>query len=150
MRFYARLRGTGPEEVEFLLERVGLAGEAARVTDGFSGGMRQRLGLAIALLGRPQALVLDEPSAALDPTGALLVRDLLGEIGAEGTTVLLSSHDLGEVRALADRVGIFSSGGMIAVGTLAELEARAGVRGLEAVYRRLADGLGPSAGTRAA
>jgi ABC-2 type transport system ATP-binding protein len=129
---------------------VGLAGAAARATDGFSGGMRQRLGLAIALLGRPQALVLDEPSAALDPTGALLVRDLLGEIGAEGTTVLLSSHDLSEIEALADRIGIFTSGAMIAVGTLAELEGRAGVRGLEAVYRRLADGLRPSAGTRAA
>jgi ABC-type multidrug transport system ATPase subunit len=96
------------------------------------------------------ALVLDEPSAALDPTGSLLVRDLLGEIGAEGTTVLLSSHDLGEVEALADRIAIFTAGRAIAVGTLAELEALAGVRGLEAVYRRLADGLGPSAGIRAA
>jgi len=150
MRFYARLRGTGPEEVESLLERVGLAGAAARATDGFSGGMRQRLGLAIALLGRPRALVLDEPSASLDPTGALLVRDLLREIGAEGTSVLLSSHDLGEVEALADRVAIFTSGRVIAVGTPAELEARAGVRGLEAVYRRLAHGLEPSAGSRAA
>jgi Cu-processing system ATP-binding protein len=150
MRFYARLRGMGPEEVESLLERVGLAGAAARATDGFSGGMRQRLGLAIALLGRPRALVLDEPSASLDPTGALLVRDLLREIGAEGTSVLLSSHDLGEVEALADRVAIFTSGRVIAVGTPAELEARAGVRGLEAVYRRLAHGLEPSAGSRAA
>jgi Cu-processing system ATP-binding protein len=150
MRFYARLRGTGPEEVESLLERVGLADAAARMTDGFSGGMRQRLGLAIALLGRPRALVLDEPSAALDPTGSLLVRDLIGEIGAEGRTVLLSSHDLGEIEALADRIAIFTSGTMIAVGTLAELEGRAGARGLEGVYRRLADGLVPSAGTRAA
>ena len=70
----------------YLLERVGLADAAARVTDGFSGGMRQRLGIAIALLGRPRACVLDEPSAALDPTGALLVRDLIGEIAAEGRT----------------------------------------------------------------
>jgi Cu-processing system ATP-binding protein len=150
IRFYARLRGAAPGEADSLLERVGLADAAARMTDGFSGGMRQRLGLAIALLGRPRALVLDEPSAALDPTGALLVRDLIREIGAEGTTVLLSSHDLGEVQALADRVAIFTSGRVIAVGTPAELEARAGVRGLEAVYRRLADGLGPSAGIRAA
>jgi ABC-type multidrug transport system ATPase subunit len=78
------------------------------------------------------------------------VRDLLGEIGAEGTTVLLSSHDLGEVQALAHRVAIFTSGRVIAAGTLAELEGRLGVRGLEAVYRRLADGPRPSARTRAA
>jgi Cu-processing system ATP-binding protein len=150
LRFYARLRGVGPDQVGRLLERVGLADAAARATDGFSGGMRQRLGLAIALLGRPRVLLLDEPSAALDPSGALLVRDLIGEIAAEGTTVLLSSHDLAEVDALADRVGIFASGRVVALGTIAELEARAGARGLEAVYRRLADGLGPIAGVRAA
>jgi Cu-processing system ATP-binding protein len=150
IRFYARLRGAGPGDADALLERVGLADAAARMTDGFSGGMRQRLGLAIALLAHPRALVLDEPSAALDPSGALLVRDLIGEIGAEGTTVLLSSHDLAEVEALADRVAIFVAGKAVAVGTPTELEMRAGVRGLEAVYRRLADGLGPSARTRAA
>ncbi len=146
MRFYARLRGAAADEADALLERVGLADAAGRITDQFSGGMRQRLGLAIALLGHPRALVLDEPSAALDPTGALLVRDLLLEIGADGTTVLLSSHDLGEVAAVADRIGIFASGAMVALGTLPELEARAGARGLEAVYRRLADGLVGSAG----
>jgi ABC-2 type transport system ATP-binding protein len=95
-------------------------------------------------------LLLDEPSAALDPTGALLVRDLIAEIAAEGATVLLSSHDLAEVEALADRVAIFASGGMRALGSIAELEARAGVRGLEGVYRRLAEGLAPVAGVRAA
>lgn len=150
MRFYTRLRGASLDEVERLLQRVGLADAVGRVTDGFSGGMRQRLGLAIAMLGRPRVLLLDEPSAALDPTGALLVRDLIGEIAAEGTTVLLSSHDLAEVDALADRVAIFASGRVTASGTIAELEARAGARGLEAVYRRLAEGLGPAAGVRAA
>jgi Cu-processing system ATP-binding protein len=149
MRFHARLRGAGTQ-VEPLLRRVGLADAADRITDGFSGGMRQRLGLAIALLGQPRVLLLDEPSAALDPTGALLVRDLLAEIAAEGATVLLSSHDLAEVEALADRVAIFASGGMRALGSVAELETRAGVRGLEDVYRRLAEGLAPVAGVRAA
>jgi len=150
MHFYARLRGTSPDDVERLLERVGLADAAGRVTDGFSGGMRHRLGLGIALLGRPRVLLLDEPSAALDPTGALLVRDLIGEIGAEGATVLLCSHDLAEVSALADRVAIFASGRVSAWGTIAELEAHAGARGLEAVYRRLAEGLAPVSGVRAA
>ena len=149
MRFHARLRGAGTQ-VEPLLRRVGLADAADRITDGFSGGMRQRLGLAIALLGQPRVLLLDELSAALDPTGALLVRDLIAEIAAEGATVLLSSHDLAEVEALADRVAIFASGGMRALGSVAELETRAGVRGLEDVYRRLAEGLAPVAGVRAA
>jgi Cu-processing system ATP-binding protein len=150
MRFYARLRGASFEEVERLLERTGLADAAARVADGFSGGMRQRLGLAIALLGRPRVLLLDEPSAALDPSGSLLVRDLIAEIAAEGTTVLLSSHDLAEVEALADRVAIFASGRVSASGTIAELEALAAARGLEAVYRRLAEGLASVSGVRAA
>ena len=143
MRLYARLRGAAVEEVDHLLERVELADAADRATDGFSGGMRQRLGIAIALLGRPRVLLLDEPSAALDPTGALLVRDLIGDIAAEGTTVLLSSHDLGEVAALADRVAIFAAGRMTALGTIPELERRAEASGLEAVYRRFAEGHSP-------
>jgi ABC-type multidrug transport system ATPase subunit len=150
MLFYARLRGAGAGEVERLLDRVGLADAADRATDGFSGGMRQRLGIAVALLERPRVLLLDEPSAALDPTGALLVRDLIGTIAAEGTTVLLSSHDLSEVDALADRIAIFAGGSMSALGTLAELEAGAGVIGLEAVYRRFAEGLPPARPARVA
>jgi len=138
MRFFARLRGAEGSEVGPLLERVGLDAAADRPVDGFSGGMRQRLGLAIALLGRPVALVLDEPSAALDPSGALLVRDLIREIAAEGTTVLLSSHDLAEVAALADRIAIFVEGRLRAEGSLGHLEAASGRRGVEAVYRAVA------------
>lgn len=137
LQLYAGLRRAAPAEVEYLLARVGLADAADRVVDGFSGGMRQRLGLAAALLGRPAALVLDEPTAALDPTGALWVRDLVHEIRHDGTTVLLSSHDLTEVAALADRIVVFASGRIRAVGTLAELELRAEGRGIEHVYRRL-------------
>jgi Cu-processing system ATP-binding protein len=137
LRLFARLRGVPFGQVDALLERVGLADAADRVVDGFSGGMRQRLGLAAALIGEPAVLVLDEPTAALDPTGALLVRDLLAEIRRDGTTVLLSSHDLAEVASLADRIAIFSAGRVGAVGTLAELELRASVRGIDEVYRRL-------------
>ena len=150
LRFYARLRGAVDGDVDGLLDRVGLTDAAGRGTDGFSGGMRQRLGIAVALLGRPRVLLLDEPTAALDPTGALLVRDLIGTIAAEGTTVLLSSHDLAEVGALAGRVGIFAGGVLTALGTVAELEERAGARGLEAVYRRFADGIAPACAVRAA
>ncbi len=143
MRFHARLRDASRQDVERLLDRVGLSEAADRVTDGFSGGMRQRLGIGVALLGRPRILLLDEPTAALDPTGALLIRDLIVAIAAEGTTVLLSSHDLAEVAALADRIAIFTTGTVVAAGTLTELETSAGGRGLEAVYRRLAAGLVP-------
>lgn len=138
LRLYARLRRAPADQVDELLNRVGLTDAADRSADGYSGGMRQRLGLAVALLGRPSALILDEPSAALDPTGALTVRDLIRDIAADGTTVLISSHDLAEVAALADRVAVFVAGELRAVGTLPELECRAeGGAGLEEIYRRL-------------
>ena len=125
MRFYARLRRADAGDCDRLLERVGLLGAADRVAEEFSGGMKQRLGIAVALLGRPRALILDEPTAALDPTGSLDVRDLVAGIRAEGTTVVLSSHDLAEVAALADRVAVFVAGRMAALGPPADL-----VRGL--------------------
>jgi len=135
--FYARVRRAWSGDVERLLSRVALGDVADRVVDDFSGGMRQRLGLAIALLGAPDALVLDEPTAALDPSGALLLRDLLAEIRREGTTVLLSSHDLAEVAALADRVGIFVAGRLALLGPTPELVRGLGATGLEETYRRI-------------
>lgn len=141
MRFFARLRGMDAAGIDPLLERVGLLDAADREAEDFSGGMKQRLGLAVALVGRPEVLVLDEPTSALDPTGSLTVRDLVAEIRADGTTVLLSSHDLAEVAALADRVAVFVAGRLVALGTVEELaqrvapSLRAGV--LEDVYRAL-------------
>ncbi|HEU5050049.1 MAG TPA: ABC transporter ATP-binding protein [Gemmatimonadales bacterium] len=149
MRFHARLRHADEDAIDDLLARVGLGDDADRPVEEYSGGMRQRFGLAIALLGRPAALVLDEPSAALDPSGALLIRDILEGIRAEGTTVLLSSHDLAEVAALADRIGVFVGGRMAAIGTLPELEGLSGARGIEAVYRRLSSGVRPVSGADA-
>jgi ABC-type multidrug transport system ATPase subunit len=137
LRLCARLRGAAPEEVEQLLARVDLTAASGRLVDGFSGGMRQRLGLATALVGRPPVLALDEPSAALDPTGALLVRDIVSEARSRGTTVILSSHDLGEVAALADRIALFDGGRVQVLGTLPELMASLGARSLEDVYRRV-------------
>jgi Cu-processing system ATP-binding protein len=127
MRFHARLRGADRAGVDALLDRVGLLDAADRTAEEFSGGMKQRLGIAVALLGSPGALVLDEPTAALDPTGSLSVRDLIAGIHAEGTTVLLSSHDLGEVSALADRLAVFVAGKLVALGTPGELVRELGL-----------------------
>jgi Cu-processing system ATP-binding protein len=127
MALFARIRGADPGEIGRHLERVGLAEAADRTAETFSGGMRQRLGLAIALLGAPSALILDEPTAALDPSGALMVRDLVETIREEGTTVLLSSHDLAEVSVLADRIAIFVDGRVAALGSRRELVRELGL-----------------------
>ncbi|HEX6927289.1 MAG TPA: ABC transporter ATP-binding protein [Longimicrobiaceae bacterium] len=146
MRYFARLRGADPGSAAQLLDRVGLQDAEDRHATTFSGGMKQRLGLAVALLGNPRALILDEPTAALDPSGALAVRDLLREIRAEGTTILLSSHDLGEVAALADRVAVFVAGRLVALGTVDELvetyvpHRDLRERRLEEAYRVIAGG----------
>jgi ABC-2 type transport system ATP-binding protein len=95
------------------LERVGLAGVADRKVGGYSLGMRQRLGLAAALLGDPALLVLDEPTNGLDPQGIREVRDLLLALNARGTTVFVSSHLLAEVEQLCTRVGVLDRGRLV-------------------------------------
>lgn len=130
LSLYARIRGGDGGQIGQLLERVGLTEAADRTAETFSGGMRQRLGLAIALLGAPDALILDEPTAALDPSGALMVRDIVENIRADGTTVLISSHDLAEVSALADRVAIFVAGRLAALGSQEELVRELGLKTL--------------------
>ncbi len=139
LELYARLRRVAADDLRALLRRVELEEVAGRAVDGFSGGMRQRLGLAVALLGDPELLVLDEPSAALDPSGALLVRDLIREIRADGTGVLLCSHDLAEVQALADQVAVFVGGRVCAMGRPDELAYTGGNPGdIEAIYQAYA------------
>jgi ABC-type multidrug transport system ATPase subunit len=100
--------------VEEALERVGLAGVDKRPVKAYSLGMRQRLGLAAALLRKPRLLVLDEPTNGLDPQGIREMRELLLELNRDGTTVFLSSHLLSEVEALCTRVGIVDRGRLVA------------------------------------
>jgi ABC-type multidrug transport system ATPase subunit len=136
IRFYARLRQVDPGDPRQLLDQVGLTEAVGRVVDDFSGGMRQRLGLAVALLGDPHTVVLDEPSAALDPSGALRMRDLIGGIQRAGRTVILCSHDLAEVAQLADRIALFVSGKVRAIGTMEELGRADGTPpDIERIYR---------------
>jgi ABC-2 type transport system ATP-binding protein len=103
------------------LERAGLAAVADRKVKTYSQGMRQRLGLAAALLRRPLLLLLDEPANGLDPAGIREFRTLLRELGDTGTTVFLSSHLLGEVERVCDRVAIVDRGRLVKVGSTNEL-----------------------------
>ena len=110
------------------LRAVGLAARAGDRVGGFSKGMQQRLGLAVALVARPELVVLDEPTSALDPVGRADVRDLLLELKERGVAVLLNSHLIGEVERVCDRVVILDKGRVAASGTLAELLGRRELR----------------------
>ncbi len=122
LAFYARLKRVDEAEIAGLFERVGLAPLAAdRPVRTYSKGMRQRLGLAQALLGEPRILLLDEPTSGLDPALRRSFYDLIAELREKGTTVLLSSHALTELEGRADRVVIVNDGVKIADGTLDDL-----------------------------
>jgi Cu-processing system ATP-binding protein len=125
LAFYARLKRLAPSKAEPLLERVGLAAAAGRRVGTYSKGMRQRLGLAQALLGRPRLLLLDEPTTGLDPELRRSFYELISELTGDGVTVLLSSHALSEMEARTDRVAILERGRLIACGSLAALRRRA-------------------------
>ncbi|VFA88703.1 Daunorubicin/doxorubicin resistance ATP-binding protein DrrA [Gordonia paraffinivorans] len=105
-----------------ILDFVGLADAANRRVGGYSMGMRQRLGLATALLGDPGIIILDEPANGLDPQGIVWLRGLLRALAAEGRTVLLSSHVLAEVRATVDDVIVIGNGRLVRASTLTEFE----------------------------
>jgi ABC-2 type transport system ATP-binding protein len=108
-------------EIKDALTLVGLAERADDRVGGYSKGMQQRLGLGVALLGRPALVLLDEPTSALDPVGRHDVREIIRELKARGTTVFLNSHLLTEVEQVCDRVAIVNMGRVIQVGTLDEL-----------------------------
>jgi ABC-type multidrug transport system ATPase subunit len=112
--------------VDEALERVGLAGIGRRPVRAYSLGMRQRLGLAGALLRRPRLLILDEPTNGLDPRGIREIRDLLTELNDQGTTVFLSSHLLAEIDAFCTRVGVMDRGHLVLQQELAHLRAPTG------------------------
>ena len=110
------------DDLDTVLDRVGLAPEdAERAVGGYSTGMTQRLGIGMALVGDPDLLILDEPSSGLDPTGMAEMRELIHAEVADGTTVFFSSHHLGEVEAVCDRVGILDGGELVAEGDIDSL-----------------------------
>ena len=119
-------RRTRRRRVDDALEQVGLAGIDRRPVRAYSLGMRQRLGLAAALVRRPRLLILDEPTNGLDPRGIRDIRDLLVGLNAEGVTVFLSSHLLPEVSALCTRIGVLDSGRLVLQDQLASLQKPTG------------------------
>ncbi|HEY3870505.1 MAG TPA: ATP-binding cassette domain-containing protein [Actinocrinis sp.] len=124
LRILARGAGLPGRRVDEVLDRVELTAAADRRVGGYSLGMRQRLGLAAALLGDPGVLVLDEPANGLDPAGMAALRDLLRALAAEGRTILVSSHVLSEVAQTVDRVVIVSAGRLRFAGPVSELGER--------------------------
>ena len=122
LAYFQGIGGRGdPKELDDLLEKVGLAERADSRFRTYSLGMKQRLGLAYALLGDPEVLFLDEPTNGMDPAGMAEVRDLIRSLGTGGRTVLLSSHLLHEVEQVCDSVAILSKGRLIAQGKVADL-----------------------------
>lgn len=114
------------DDPDALIERVGLSGDADRPAASYSKGMQQRLAFAMALVGEPDLLILDEPSTGLDPNGMQDIRDIIRERAAAGTTVFFSSHILSEVEAVCDRVGVMNEGHLVAVDTIEGLRRMTG------------------------
>jgi ABC-2 type transport system ATP-binding protein len=121
---YARFHSDAVDPTR-LLDRLGLAGVGGTSYRRLSGGERQRLALAVALVGRPEVVLLDEPTAGMDPEGRVVVRELIGELRRDGVAMLLTSHDLTDVERLADRIVVLVAGRVVAAGTPAELTTAA-------------------------
>ncbi|HEY6747551.1 MAG TPA: ABC transporter ATP-binding protein [Mycobacteriales bacterium] len=128
LRVLARYQGLDDRAVDRVLERVDLTGRGGDKFKAYSLGMKQRLGVAAALLGEPDLLVLDEPTNGLDPAGMADMRALVMDVAAGGQTVLLSSHLLAEVQEICDRVGIIAGGKLLVQSTVAELRGATEIR----------------------
>ena len=128
LRVLARHAGVGDDRVDTVLAEVRLTDRAADRSATYSQGMKQRLGVAAALLKDPELLVLDEPTNGLDPAGMAEMREFIRSLGEGGRTVVLSSHLMGEIEQVSDRVGVIRNGSLVAEGTVEELRGRAGLR----------------------
>lgn len=129
IRLYCTILGEDKKQAEKILETVGLADTGKKKAGNFSLGMKQRLGIGMALVGNPEFLILDEPINGLDPTGIVEIRELLLDLkNRQGKTIFISSHILGELEKIATRYGIISKGKLIEELTAAELEEKCGVK----------------------
>lgn len=136
LRYLGRLKGLSGrdlrERVDQMLDLVNLRSAASRPLGGFSGGMRQRVGIAQALLGNPEIVIVDEPTVGLDPEERVRFRNLLAEL-AHGRVVILSTHIVSDVEAVADRIAVIRKGKLVRVATPGELLAHAAGRVFRAV-----------------
>ena len=114
LEFYAELKNIPKQECNVLLHEFGLADSINRKVGGFSKGMKQRLGMARAMLGKPTIIILDEPTSGLDPRGVKQIRDKIQELGKGDVTLFISSHDLSEIQAVCTQVGIIDKGRLVA------------------------------------
>jgi len=133
-------RADWKREIDAALMIIGLSDRGDDRVEGFSKGMQQRLGLGVALLGRPELVLLDEPTSALDPVGRHDVREIIRQLKARGTAVFLNSHLLTEVEQVCDRIAVVDHGRVIASGTMAQILGKDGAvrvraTGLEASGR---------------
>jgi ABC-type multidrug transport system ATPase subunit len=128
LRVLAGYAGVGEDRVAAVLEEVRLSDRADDRSSTYSLGMKQRLGVAAALLKDPELLILDEPTNGLDPAGMAEMRGFIRSLGKGGRTVVLSSHLMGEIEQVSDRVGVIRDGSLVAEGTVEELRGRAGLR----------------------
>ena len=133
LRMLCDAAGIPVSRADDVLEMVNLTAAANRKFKGYSLGMRQRLGIAVALLGDPEVLILDEPANGLDPAGMAWLRTLLRDLAAEGRTILVSSHVLSEIAQTADHIVIVNDGRLRFTGPMAELDSE----GLEDAFLRL-------------
>jgi ABC-2 type transport system ATP-binding protein len=130
LELLARLQGgVSPGRIAEVLEQVGLSKAAHRLAGTYSTGMKQRLGIAMALLGEPELLILDEPTSGMDPAGMKETRELMKSLAASGITLIFSSHLLYEVEAVCDRIAVIHKGRLVAQGAVRELLSKGeGVR----------------------
>ena len=141
LELLARIDGIGRSRVREVLEEVGLADRGDDLVKNYSLGMKQRLGIAGALLKDPELLILDEPANGLDPAGIVEVRELMRRLGREGRTVFVSSHILSEVQQSADRVAILAKGRTVATGPVHEVLTSGRAAGMIVRLEDLAAGM---------
>ena len=141
LELLARIDGIGRSRVREVLDVVGLAERGDDLVKNYSLGMKQRLGIAGALLKDPELLILDEPANGLDPAGIVEVRELMRRLGREGRTVFVSSHILSEVQQTADRVAILAKGHTVATGAVHEVLTTGRTAGLVVRLEDLAAGM---------
>ncbi|WP_167146538.1 ATP-binding cassette domain-containing protein [Actinomyces sp. ZJ308] len=131
---HCRLTGTSPQTIAPLLERVGLASAGRKRAGSFSTGMKVRLSLAMALLADPEVLILDEPQNGLDPQGIIELRDLVRDLADEGRTVVVSSHQLGEIARMSDDIGVLATGRLVYEGPLVDFADADDERAMEKAF----------------